>query len=318
MKKRTDPHRPGAIVPAHYRYVFSYNCATTDGGWPIPSCGINCELDRRVTNADGSVTNGAHDADGECCQIGLLQSGKTVKTGPGKCSVCGAHFVYGDVWEHEPTGEYIHLGHDCAAKYSMLADRSAWELADARARHNAAVQGLRAAKALRVAEFLDAHPGLSQAFEVEHEIIGDIKAKLREYGSISPKQIALVMRLADETRNPRAPEATVPAPIGKQSFRGTVVSTKAYDSDYGTQIKMTVKVTTPQGVWLAWGTAPAACLADSCNHGGLKGCEVEIKTTLKAGRDAHFAIMGRPRGKVLKLACGPDCYSCKRETQSVA
>ncbi len=136
---RSDPHRPGAIVPADYEYVFSYNLATSEGGWPIPSLGINCELDRRYIrkNDDGTetVVNGSHDADGLCCVVGMRGRGHKFfdGSGAGKCSVCGTCYIYGDVWRHVPTGEHIHLGHTCAAKYSMLADRSEWELANGRA-----------------------------------------------------------------------------------------------------------------------------------------------------------------------------------------
>ncbi len=324
--RRTDPHRPGVIVPSQYRYVLSYNCATSDGGWPVPSFGINCALDRRVELKDaetGKITyiNGEHDDDGECCQCGLLGAGKKVISGPGKCAVCGAGFVYGDIWQHVPTGEYIHLGHDCATKYDMLADRSDWEAADAATRRRIQADITRAANDRRMVEFCETQPGLLDALNVEHEIVADIKRKLREYGSISTGQIALVRKIAHEVLHPEdapPPEVKIQAPAGKVTFRGTVVSRKNQETNYGITTRITVKVTTPEGVWLAWGTAPAALLDATYNHGGLKGCEVEITATLQPGNEPHFAIMKRPRGKALTRNCdhsGEPCSGCQRDSQ---
>ncbi len=47
MATRTDPHRPGAIIATDYEQVLYYSLATTQDGWPIPSIGVNCELDGR-------------------------------------------------------------------------------------------------------------------------------------------------------------------------------------------------------------------------------------------------------------------------------
>ncbi|HEX9640597.1 MAG TPA: hypothetical protein VGB13_04715, partial [Candidatus Krumholzibacteria bacterium] len=166
--KRSDPHRPGAIIPAHYEYVFSFNMATSMDGWPVPSFRVNCLLDRRTEekDADGKhvrFIEGEHDADGNCCVIGLRQIKRArfaLDGGPGKCTVCGAHYVYGDAWRHTLSGEIIFLGHDCADKYSLLADRSEAELAALRAKNATAAAILaEQTKEERRAFFL-AHPGL--------------------------------------------------------------------------------------------------------------------------------------------------------------
>ncbi len=315
---RTDPHRPGAIMPSQYSYVLSYNLSTSEDGWPIPSFGINCALDRRVTIKDQdtgkeTITNGKHDADGECCQCGLLDSGKKVLNGPGKCTVCGAAFIYGDIWKHEPTGEYIHLGHDCAEKYQLLADRSEWEMADAKARRVAITMATRASNEGRMLRFCEKHDGLLVALQLEHPVVQDIKRKLREYGDLSPKQIALVFRLANSKDNPEPEEVTVKAPTGKMKFRGVLVSKKNKETYYGIVTKIVVKVTTPDGVWLAWGTAPSGLYETTTLPQGVTtslnpviGDEVEISCTLEAGSGPeakeHFVFMKRPRGKVVRRA----------------
>lgn len=302
MSKRNDIHRPGAIIPANYEFVFSYNGSTSQGGWPIPSYGINCELDRRVCDKEGHIIkNGEHDADGHCCIIGLLHVAKVkfVETGATcQCSICSTHFVYGDVWKHIPTGEYLNVGHNCADKYNMLADRSAHELALGRLQAAAAVQVQKKLNQEEREAFLAKHPGLGEALECNHPIVSDIKAKFVQYRSLSDKQVALVLKLDNEVKNPKPVEARVEAPQGRTTFRGTVVSVKNVEGNFGVQTKLTVKVTTPEGVWLAWGTCPAA-LVESLSFAQLRGTEVEITATLKPGREKGFALMSRPLGKVL-------------------
>lgn len=311
MTKRNDIHRPGAIIPANYEYVFSYNGATTDGGWPVPSFGINCALDRRVVDPKtfATIKNGEHDADGMCCIVGMLHIAKVkfaATGGTNQCSVCSTYYVYGDVWRHIPTGEYIHIGHNCADKYQLLADRSEYELAEGRHRAASARQLIAERNAGERREFLNANPGLEEALKTEHSIVQDIAGRFQQNRELSPKQVALVLKLAHEAKNPKAEEKKIKAPEGKQTFRGVVVSVKSVEGFRGgVDMKMVVKVTTPEGVWLAWGTAPAALLSDTVNHkGALKGTEVEITATLKPGREPHFAIMSRPRGKVVARGCG--------------
>jgi hypothetical protein len=317
--KRTDPHRPGAIVPGEYTYVFSYNGSTSQDGWPIPSLGINCELDRRRIWKDEEgkthVENGRHNEDGHCCVVGLIHVAKVKwggrsgvgETGACKCSVCGTHFVYGDVWRHEPSGEYIHLGHECAAKYSLLADRSAWEIEHGRQRQAAATALLRAQRAEERSAFLAEYPGLEDDLKVDHPIVHDIKDRFVRLCSLSEKQVELVRKLAHEARNPPPPEKHVDAPVGRVTFEGTVVSAKVRDTNWGSSLKITIKVETEDGSWLAWGTCPAAILDDvsKMRSDGERteplgrGDLVRITATLERGDEPHFCFMKRPRGQLL-------------------
>jgi hypothetical protein len=157
---------------------------------------------------------------------------------------------------------------------------------------------------------------LKAAFEVEHPIVKDIKARFYEYASISPKQEALVLKIADDILNPKAPEVKAPAPVGEErvTFRGTVLSVKAREGFRGgVEWKMTVKVSTAQGVWLAWGTCESGLssaareMAGQAYHPefweeGLKGAEVEITAKLQGGNDPHFAFFKRPKAKLLRLS----------------
>lgn len=289
--KRTDIHRPAAIIPAHYRYYTSYALATTVDGWPVPAWNIEVVTGLRASGAAFARTGGL-----------------------GKCSICGANFIYGDIWVHEPSGEHLHVGHDCADKYEMLADRSAFELEHGRLKAASAREAAKAHNREVRQAFLDAHPGLAEALETDHHIVRDIRSRFQEFRSLSDKQVALVMKIAAEARRPAAEkEKTVAAPIvgGRQTFTGTVVSAKVMETAYGDSCKMTVKVATADGVWLAWGTAPAGLLeavADIAQQknisrcAALRGTVVEVTAALKPGRESNFALLVRPQGKLVSMA----------------
>lgn len=308
MAPRTDVHSPSNIIPANYSHVLSYNLPSSQDGFPIPASGVNCELDYRNPETG---ENGKHREDGLCCIVAIRNIARGVFGGKwdatGKCSVCGANFVYGDVWRHDPTGEFVHLGHTCAAKYEMLADRSAWELKLGRLKDAAAKAVIRARNEEERRAFLAENPGLEAALALagKHSILADLAAKFTTYRGLSERQVALALKLAHEVNNPQAAEATIPAPIqdGRQTFRGVVVSVKDSDGPYGTSWKVTVKVQGNGGVWLAWGTLPASILDANRAQGRqareLRGATVEITATLKRGRDAHFALMDRPKGSIL-------------------
>jgi len=285
MTQRTDPHRPGAIIPADYDYRVSYQLATSMEGWPVPAWNVDRVLElHREAHARGNRVFG----------------------GPGKCGACGAVYTYGDVWEHRPTGELLHVGHICADKYSMMADRSEFELEMGRRKQAAAVEVAKAYARERRAAVYAENPGLEEALELDHPILRDLASKVGGRYGLSVNQIKLALKIADEVRNPKPEEAKVNAPEGKVDFDGEIVSIKHQEGDWGTSVKMTVKVTTEAGVWLAWGTCPAMILDQvqkfSVVNGGyfsmMRGLRVELRATLKRGRDPFFAIMSRPSGRL--------------------
>lgn len=298
---RTDIHRPGAIIPAHYQYLLSYNLPTSSEGWPIPAFGINCEIDRRQVDAKTGafIAHGTHHPSGRCCLVGLrtIANLKFAATGgTGKCSVCSTNYVYGDVWQHTLTGECIHIGHNCADKYDLLSDRSEWELQHGRALAAAAAQIQKQQNREAREKFLTANPGLAEALTGDHNILRDLSDKLTKYHSLSEKQVALAFKLATELKTPKVEEQHIPAPTGNAiKFRGVVVSLKLHEGSFGPQMKMTVKVTTPEGSWLAWGTAPTSLL----DGNDIKGQTVELVANLiHGGQNDHFVFMKRPRNAV--------------------
>jgi hypothetical protein len=296
--QRTDPHRPSAIVPQDYEEVLWYDC----GGSQEPSVGVNC-MKPMFHFGTGSIIEGSpeHSHIG-CCVLGIkVLGGKWAETGrehgAGKCTICGSFFRYGSVWQHLPTGDYVHLGHDCADKYGLVANittRKEW----AAYRKTMEKKRSEAAKEMKLARrrdfFIKEHK-LETVFEVreEHDILRDMYNRLHQWGSLSEKQIAFARKLEDEVRNPKpkVEEVKVQAPIedARQTFTGTIVSAKLYDSQYGVSTKITVKMETPDGIWLSWGTCPSAVDSDN-----LRGSKITITARLRQGDDPHFTFFSRP------------------------
>jgi hypothetical protein len=286
MEKRTDTHRKSVIVPADYEHVLHYNLATTFEGWPIPPFGVNC--------GDGS-----HAANDSCCVVNLqrLYPDK-VKGSLGKCTVCGARFIYGAIWKHVPTGEYIHLGHICCSKYGLIADRADFDAKATQHRNREVNRLFRELNAPIRDAFMRKHSGLKEAFEnCSHNIVLDIKSKFEHNNTISDKQVALVLKLWKEATS-KTPENYVQAPIGTNiSFEGEIVSIKGAGSYYGYQVKMTVKVFVDSGCWLAWGTCPLSILGPCAS---LVGRKVRVTANLQAGRDNHFVFMKYPKAEFVE------------------
>ena len=219
--KRTDVHRPAAIVPADYSFVLYYASPTPGEA--------------------SSMGTAAFEALLESCglkQLGELE--RTVAWAPtgsrSQCSVCGSWFRGGAVWRHEPTGEHIYMGLDCSDKYELLFDRSEAELVLGRQRAAVATALLKAEKVAERAAFLAGHPGLEAALATEHRIVRDIAAQLVVRCSLSEKQIALVMKLAAEARAPKAtePESHYVGTVGERPVWDlTVAFVTSFDNDWG-------------------------------------------------------------------------------------
>ncbi len=278
---RTDPHRPGAIIPTDYEYLFSYERPAMQYGYPgyFGPWGIGFVAGLRAFNE---------------------KAANWFSRRPGHCDVCGARFGHGDVWLHRPTSVHINVGHNCAEKYEMLADRAEWEAwhraeKDRRAvaikeRKHAAERDQRRidhAEILARLEALAAHPNAS---EFARSFATHTATSLVDKGwPLSEKQLALVAKLeAEATAPPKPPEVHVPAPEGRVTFTGTVVSIKDHESDWGSCYKATVKVETPDGSWLVWLTLPSGLGAQD------RGAIIKVTATLTPGREAFFAFGKRP------------------------
>lgn len=275
--KRTDVHRPGAIIPSDYQQILDY---VLPGAEPFDHW--NVQEARALLESVGWHREGR--------LFGNLS----------KCGVCGAHFRNGSIYRHVPTGHLVTMGHDCADKYEMLADHSDW---------NAAKEAIEAQRARVIEARLNAetrtyllaqHAGLAEAFEVKHHIIQDIKAQFdgSRVKYLTDKQIALVLKIAKDQNEKaaRPPEVRAVAPTGRVKFAGILVSKKSQTTDFGTTIKGTIKVTTGAGVWLAWGTLPDSLWDHTHNDRPEVGDTIELTGTLSHGSDSGFAFFKRPTG----------------------
>lgn len=230
------------------------------------------------------------------------------------CDYC-ATGIMNVFWCRSAEGREFKVGCDCVFKTCWKDDTLRQEVRKAqrdvqRATQTAKREARRAEiRAARVAEapkraqrFMDLNPGLEQALQLDNDVVRDIAGKLQEWGDLSPRQIEYVWALYAKAYGPQLPpEVNVPAPTGRVTVCGVVVSTRTTEGMYGIQHKMVVKVTNAKReVWLVWTTIPSNLYGYNVAEYGvrhsdeLKGCSVKFDATLEPGRDAHFAFGKRP------------------------
>ena len=299
---RTDPHRPSAIVPTDYVFQDGY----------VTYVKIHEDEDY----SDMGVFDGLTEE--ELFRPSPLFSKSTYL----KCDVCGASHKWGSLFLHQPTGQYVKMGHECARKYQMLG---AW--ADAERTSKRKVKDRRGAALLKAKRRRDlrawlasdvATPEVRRALRTDHYIIKDIRGKLIKWGSISEKQAALCVKITDDEALKRAENDVkldkAPVVTGeKREIEGVVVSAKSQDGWGRGQVnyKMTIKVREADGYWLAWGTVPSAMFDDvpvgsNGQLQALKGCKVRLTGTFAVSdKDDGFTFYKRPT-KAQILAYGPE------------
>jgi len=168
MTKRTDIHRKSAVVASDYDYVLSYSLPTTLGGWPVPAINVDLALALQASEpfaAHGSLTN---------------------------CTLCGAHYGYGDIWKHRATGEHVWVGHDCADNVGWAVDRSEYD-----GLRLVIVNAIKADKKLHAK--CDGNEALFAALrDAVHPVLVDMRAKLLKYGRMSEKAVKYALYLAGD------------------------------------------------------------------------------------------------------------------------
>jgi hypothetical protein len=213
-----------------------------------------------------------------------------------RCVHCGnARVRYITAVLHVPTGDRVVFGADCTARLGFT-DRVAFKLAQIKAKAEAGNQRM---KVWRQREaFVAARPALAAAIDqakgdvhAMNTFVHDVIGKLNRYGSLSDKQVAAVVAsLAKDVERAagRAADATEvkgPAPAGRQTVTGTVLTVKDQESDFGWTRKMLVKLANNARVWV---TVPSGA-------GVERGATVTVTATwTPKDDDTSFAFGKRP------------------------
>lgn len=205
----------------------------------------------------------------------------------GGCASCGSHFFHGVV-VHKGK-EVIAIGGICANKWGSEQARVIATAKATSKREKFAAQGVLFAE----------RKGITEALEVDHYITIDIKNALRQYGSLSPKQVDLVKKIANDEaeRKERFAERDaqlLDAPAleeGRYTITGKVISTKSQESIYGTQYKMLVELENGNRVW---GTIPSIIWDVE------RGSRVRFDAAVERSKDDdHFGFYKRPTKPVM-------------------
>ena len=145
-------------------------------------------------------------------------------------------------------------------------------------------------------EVLAANAGLEAALAADHDIVRDISSRFQQTGRLSDKQIALVFKIAKQTREAKDREAAraisdllvresgITITPGKQVIFGTVVSLNLKDGGFGPTWKMIVEH--PSGLKF-WGTVPIN-LIGTLN----KGDQIEFTATVSVSETDEAPIFG--------------------------
>lgn len=222
------------------------------------------------------------------------------------CDYCGTGIM--NVYHiKSDDGRSFVVGCDCVAKtgdaHLVRQVKDAKRHADRGARaarreaNRAARASMRKTEAGRKAAAFLSHEGLVAALNADHGITRNIRARFRQWGSLSDAQVSLVFKLARqvEERAAEAAEPKVEAPEGRQIITGKVLSCKWKQNGFGGALKMLVKVTTPEGTWKTWGTVPASLDAGDDALDGLRGVTVTFTATVqRAPDDSNFSFFKRP------------------------
>ena len=295
---RSDIHRPGKLIPENYTFIGSFFRFRIERDSPEGKTYTDWAEEGTAPYYEAQSTNALAD----------------IHPGAFRCDICGAWYHSGGFFRHVTTGELITAGYDCAGKVLRFHDFEAEAKRCLAARQAAETKKRRR---MNLRQFVASTPvDLRRALRADHSIIQDIRRKLIRRTewfiqcdaqgdliiALSDKQAALVLKLAGEVAEravEQAEERHVAVPVDGEriDIEGVVVSAKWRENNYGEALKLTVKIDTPAGSWLAWGTAPRA-LYDTQEYddsNGLRGARVSFTAMVTpGGTDQHFGFYSRP------------------------
>lgn len=289
--KRTDEHRPSAIVPTEYEYV-GIECMRIDGIGDVQA----------VLSARERI------------KLHMLETGGTYSAHAhgGNCHVCGAACVYTHLFYHAKSNSYIRTGNDCTDRldYASVAE-------DMDAFKHAIKPALELAKGKRKAQEMLNVRGMTTAWDLylaasakefhsqswAERKLKDVMYGVITYGKMTDKQASFIKSLVAQcdpkvAAEREAKQAAVKAeaadcPTGRVEITGSVISTKAQASDFGTVQKMLVQHATGYRVWVS---IPSGICAE-------RGVEVTFTATITPSKnDPKFGFGSHPVAKKVKAA----------------
>lgn len=196
---------------------------------------------------------------------------------------------------HNPTGERVVFGSDCTERLGF-DNKFAFKLAQLKSKAEAGHAKLKIWN--KRVKFLEANPDFAAAVEQakgelhkSNSFVQDVISKLNQYGSLSERQVAAVIKsLARDVENvsrkaAEAAEVKGDAPEGRVTVTGVILSTKDVESVYGWTRKMLVKLENNSRVWV---TVPSKA-------GAEKGDTITFTATFTVSKDdKSFAFGSRP------------------------
>lgn len=220
-----------------------------------------------------------------------------------QCTHCGNVMVrYIVAVKHKPTGQNVVFGSDCVARLGF-ANQSAFKLAQVKSRAEA--NNARMAAFVQRQKFLAEHPAVAEAIDdlntnvevhARNDFAKDILSKFNHYGNMSERQyecFVASLKRDHEFAAKRAAEAAEikgEFPTGRVQFTGEIISTREQESDFGTQMKVLLKIVSEVGKGCkVWMTLPASvnCLE--------RGHKITVKASLEVSKDdKHFGFGKRP------------------------
>lgn len=287
MNKRTDIHRPSAIIPEDYQFVAFDNVKIESFG----DCFILNDS-RQTKRLHMERTGGKY----------------SQHSHGGSCYICGAGAIWTATFYHAKSNSYIKTGMDCADKLEM-------SYGDFNQFKKSVTRALEAVAGKRKAEATLAEKGLSRCWAIyatlgtgiekyEENTIRDIVGKLVQYGSISEKAENFLKVLLEKIDN-RAViaahkaaehEAAEVCPEGRVTVTGEILTTRVDESQFGSVIKMLVR---DDRGFKVWGSMPG-------NLDAKRGDRVSFSANVtRSDKDDKFGFYKRPT-KAVNLSVVPE------------
>lgn len=270
--RRTDVHRPSALITEDYEFAYAYDAHPEDG-----------DRGACVHIVNALVNDG--------WRFGQVHGGDT-------CDHCGARLRYVAVLKHLPTRTLIKVGEQCLDNRFELATPEFHRLRKAAALKRERTS-LKAKRAAWLAEDADRQTALdfceAKVSEGDYGFEGmrfNFVHKVNRYGDTSDKFVAAILR--DKTRTEErearlAAERADASPVvtGKGvRITGEIISMKLHENSYGTREVMTVK---DERGFKVWGTQPRSL------YEAQVGDKVTFLATVEVSdRDESFGFFRRP------------------------